>query len=225
MAANATGISEEAALVAPAAQAASENVASVSAAAEELSAAGREISRRALQASNLTDKAVREVTEAGATIAALRSAADQIGQVVDVISEVADQTNLLALNATIEAARAGDAGRGFAVVATEVKALARKTTEATAGVKERIAQISGASTSSAKVLNGIGAVVREISEASSGVAAAAEEQEGNLARGCPRSYWGLSVSDIGRLKRRRHFKTSGRHSDRIGDSCGRDSSD
>jgi methyl-accepting chemotaxis protein len=64
----------------------------------------------------------------------LRAAMQRIGAVAAAIDRIAKQTNLLALNATIEAARAGDAGRGFAVVATEVKALARQTTDATAEI-------------------------------------------------------------------------------------------
>ncbi len=61
----------------------------------------------------------------------LGTQAEGIGQVLNVISDIADQTNLLALNAAIEAARAGDAGRGFAVVADEVRKLAEKTMSAT----------------------------------------------------------------------------------------------
>jgi methyl-accepting chemotaxis protein len=64
----------------------------------------------------------------------LGAKAQGIGQVMDVISDIADQTNLLALNAAIEAARAGDAGRGFAVVADEVRKLAEKTMHATGEV-------------------------------------------------------------------------------------------
>jgi methyl-accepting chemotaxis protein len=70
------------------------------------------------------------VNEAQATntqIAGLAESAWKIGDVVNLISDIAGQTNLLALNATIEAARAGDAGRGFAVVASEVKSLAVQT--------------------------------------------------------------------------------------------------
>ena len=64
----------------------------------------------------------------------LSLAANQIGEVVQLINDIAEQTNLLALNATIEAARAGDAGKWFAVVASEVKSLANQTTQATESI-------------------------------------------------------------------------------------------
>lgn len=64
--------------------------------------------------------------------------AEAIGEIMNVISDIADQTNLLALNAAIEAARAGDAGRGFAVVADEVRKLAEKTMQATTEVGNAI---------------------------------------------------------------------------------------
>jgi methyl-accepting chemotaxis protein len=67
--------------------------------------------------------------------------AEGIGEILNVIADIADQTNLLALNAAIEAARAGDAGRGFAVVADEVRKLAEKTMAATSRVAEAIGSV------------------------------------------------------------------------------------
>jgi methyl-accepting chemotaxis protein len=105
----------------------------------------------------------------------LSKAAARIGDVVELINTIAGQTNLLALNATIEAARAGEAGRGFAVVASEVKALAEQTAKATGEIGQQITGIQAATQESVTPSRNQ-RHHRKLSEISSTIAAAVEEQ-------------------------------------------------
>ena len=103
-------------------------------------------------------------------------AANKIGEVVSLITDIANQTNLLALNATIEAARAGDAGKGFAVVASEVKNLANQTAKATDEIGAQIGGIQSATQDAVTAIQGIGKTIGEIDEIATTIASAVEEQ-------------------------------------------------
>ncbi|MEJ2376730.1 MAG: methyl-accepting chemotaxis protein, partial [Pseudolabrys sp.] len=100
-----------------------------------------ENSEQMRRGSGLGREAVQRAGASRAAIEALTKAANQIGDIVTVINQIAEKTNLLALNATIEAARAGEAGRGFSVVASEVKTLATQTGKSTEQIGAKIAEI------------------------------------------------------------------------------------
>ena len=162
-------------MVAAASEEASTNVQSVASATEELSSSITEISRQVQESARVASNAVsqaRTTTDRGE----LSAAAAPIGDVVELINTIAGQTNLLALNATIEAARAGEAGRGFAVVASEVKALAEQTAKATGEIGQQIASIETATEHSVGAIKGISHTIERLSEISSTIAAAVEEQ-------------------------------------------------
>ncbi len=168
--------SAQADTVAAAAANASTNVETVAAAAEELSESISEISRQVTHASKIAGDAVAEARSANALIAGLMEDAQKIGDVVNLINDIASQTNLLALNATIEAARAGDAGKGFAVVAGEVKTLANQTAKATGDISFQINGVQAATNRAVTAITGITRIIGEINEISSGIAAAVQQQ-------------------------------------------------
>ncbi|GFZ98454.1 hypothetical protein GCM10011497_31270 [Elstera cyanobacteriorum] len=163
--------------VAGAADATLERAQTVSAAVEQLSKSVQEIGENMTRSVACTRQAVTDVDNAADQVRRLSEAATEIGQVVDLINQIAAQTNLLALNATIEAARAGDAGKGFAVVAGEVKNLAAQTGRATEDIAQRIARIRDETTGAVDGMTRIRKTIAEVNEIAAIVAAAVEEQE------------------------------------------------
>jgi methyl-accepting chemotaxis protein len=162
--------------VAAASEEASTNVQSVASATEEMTSSVNEISRQVQESSRIAGEAVDQARNTNDRVAELAKAAARIGDVVELINTIAGQTNLLALNATIEAARAGEAGRGFAVVASEVKALAEQTAKATGEIGQQITGIQAATRESVGAIKEIGETIGRMSEISSTIASAVEEQ-------------------------------------------------
>jgi methyl-accepting chemotaxis protein len=162
--------------VAGASELASSNMQSVAAATEELSISVDEIGKRVHESSRIAEAAVLQAEQTDGRIGKLSRAAQQIGDVVKLITAIAEQTNLLALNATIEAARAGEAGRGFAVVASEVKSLASQTAKATDEISSHISGMQGATQESVAAIKEIGGTIAQISNIASTIASAVEQQ-------------------------------------------------
>ena len=167
---------ELATTVAAASEEASTNVQSVASATEELTSSVNEISRQVQESARMAGEAVGQARSTTDRVSELSKAATRIGDVVELINTIAGQTNLLALNATIEAARAGEAGRGFAVVASEVKALAEQTAKATGEIGQQISGIQAATQDSVSAIKEISGTIERLSEISSTIAAAVEEQ-------------------------------------------------
>jgi len=161
---------------------------------EKASDTGREVMSRNINTAHQLSERLDESVNA---VSKLQEMSSNIGSILDVIRNIADQTNLLALNAAIEAARAGDQGRGFAVVADEVRVLAKRTTDSTAEIENMIQSLQSRSGQAVSVMQScvsemensinqasdansameeIQAIIFEISQMSSQIAQAAEEQ-------------------------------------------------
>ena len=127
-------------------------------------------------AGKLADQASDAAREASANVDRLRESSAAIGNVVNLIAQIARQTTLLALNSTIEAARAGEAGRGFAVVATEVKALAVQTQNATEEITKKIEALQRDAAGSVDAVHRISQAIEAIRPVFDNVNGAVAEQ-------------------------------------------------
>jgi methyl-accepting chemotaxis protein len=167
---------DSAARAADGATVSSSNLAAVAASSEQMSASINEISQQVARAARAVGEAVERASVTDAKVGGTVSAADRVGDVVRLITDIAGRTNLLALNATIEAARAGEAGKGFAVVAGEVKGLATQTAKATEEIATQIAAIRAATGEAVTAVREVSAAIAEVNEVATAIAAAVEQQ-------------------------------------------------
>jgi methyl-accepting chemotaxis protein len=152
------------------------NLGAVSAAAEQMSSSINEISQQVGRVTQAANEAVDRASVTDAKMGGMATAADRVGDVVKLITDIAGRTNLLALNATIEAARAGDAGKGFAVVAGEVKALATQTAKATNEIATQIAAIRTSTNDAVAAVRDVSHAIGAVNEVATAIAAAVEQQ-------------------------------------------------
>lgn len=145
-------------------------------ATEKFTQSSQGIGTQVRDAGKLADLATAAAQEARANVDRLRDSSAAIGNVVNLIAQIARQTTLLALNSTIEAARAGEAGRGFAVVATEVKALAVQTQSATEEISKKIEALQKDAVGSADAVHRISQAIEAIRPVFDNVNGAVAEQ-------------------------------------------------
>lgn len=132
-----------------------EKMAEISSSIQNMSAAIDEINKNMVSSKNAVSDISQKIRTTSTASSELMGTVDSMGDVVQLIRDIAEQVNLLALNATIEAARAGEAGKGFAVVASEVKNLANQTAQATDDIAEKISIVQGLSTNVADSIQNI----------------------------------------------------------------------
>ncbi|MGL6062271.1 MAG: methyl-accepting chemotaxis protein [Bradyrhizobium sp.] len=145
-------------------------------AADKFTQSAQGIGAQVRDAGKLTDEAGAAASEARANVDRLRESSAAIGNVVNLIAQIARQTTLLALNSTIEAARAGAAGKGFAVVAVEVKALAVQTQQATEEITKKIEALQRDAAGSADAVHRISQAIDALRPVVSNVNRAVAEQ-------------------------------------------------
>jgi methyl-accepting chemotaxis protein len=154
----------------------SESVNNIAGSLEEMNHSIAGISDSASRGKTVSQDASAKADKASEIIHFLGNSAKEIGDVVELIKNIASQTNLLALNATIEAAGAGETGKGFTVVANEVKELARQTSRATEEIRGKIESMQSNTDMAIKSIGSIVQVVEEINMIMVSIAAAVQQQ-------------------------------------------------
>jgi methyl-accepting chemotaxis protein len=145
-------------------------------AADKFADSAKGIGSQVRDAGKLADEASAAAHDASLNVDRLKESSAAIGNVVNLIAQIARQTTLLALNSTIEAARAGAAGRGFAVVASEVKALAVQTQDATEEIKKKIDALQRDAAGSVEAVHRISLAIQAIRPVFENVNGAVAEQ-------------------------------------------------
>lgn len=194
VAANTEEMAAQAAFVTDAASQTSDKIQNISSAAEqtsgvantvatsveEMNASLNEVSKNCQRETSVVGKANELAKVTRKKMENLATSADEIGKVVEIISDIADQTKLLALNASIEAASAGETGNGFVVVAAEVKQLAKQTSDATISIKAQIEEIQKATKEAVEGTTGIAKIMEEIDIITNTTVSAVEEQSATI---------------------------------------------
>lgn len=154
----------------------SNSVNQVATSVKEISLSLNEISKNCNRSIQITGNANESVHKTNTIITKLKGSSIQIGKIVGLISNIASQTNMLALNAAIEAAGAGEAGKGFSVVASEVKELAKQTTEMTNEISKQIGNMQDDMSIAVNTVEVFLAIINEMSSITNTIASAVTEQ-------------------------------------------------
>ncbi len=166
--------------ISSAAEQVSQNMNAVAQTTKEVASAINNVAVSAKEGSEIAEKATELSSESTETMSQLKNAAKEIGNVTDLIKQIADQTKLLSLNATIEAAAAGDAGRGFAVVAAEVKELARQSALAADNISTRIKEVQVNSENAVAGITNITDIIKKMNSTSSVITQSIAQQTANV---------------------------------------------